>query len=131
MTSTSEWIQARLLSLKATPEAAAYVVGVMTDKGLGDLVVAGSVVLAFSRAGLDFDSHRRLADGVLASEAAFQGWLSEPDLCVDFARRSYLVCYRLLGNRWGLYAELADRLPEIIVSTRDALSCRTKTPGAI
>lgn len=130
MTSTSEWIRARLLGLKTRPETAAYVVGVMSDKGLGGLVSNGSVVLAFAEAGLDFDSHRRLADGVLASEVAFQGWLAEPELCVSLARRSYLTCYRLLGNSWELYVELADRLPDIILASRDALNCRTRTPRA-
>ncbi len=121
VTSTSEWLRARLLVLKTRPETAAYVVGVMADKGLGELVVNGSVVLAFAKAGLDFDAHRRLGDGVLASEVAFQGWLAEPELCVEFARRSYLTCYRLLGNSWDLYVELADRLPDIILASRDAL----------
>jgi hypothetical protein len=123
-------MRSRLLDLKTRPETAAYVVGVMTDKRLGELVVAGSVVLAYSRAGLDFDAHRRIGDGVLASEVAFHGWLTEPDLCVDFARRSYSTCYRLLGSTWDLYVELADRLPDIIHASRDALSCRTRTPAA-
>jgi hypothetical protein len=131
VTSTSEWIRARLLDLKTRPETNAYVVGVLCDKKLEELVVAGSVVLAFAKAGVDFDSHRRLADGVLASEVAFKGWLAEPDLCVELARRSYATCYRLLGGSWELYVELADRLPDIIEASRDALSCRTRTPGAL
>lgn len=129
MTSTSEWLRACLLDLKTRPETAAYVVGVLADKQLGELVVAGSIVIAFSKAGLNFDVHRRIGDGVLASEVAFKGWLTEPTLCVEFARRSYLTCYRLLGNEWELYVELADRLPDIIQSSRDALSCRTRTLG--
>jgi len=129
VTSTSEWMRTQLLALKTRPETAAYVVGVMADKQLGELVGAGSVVLAYSRAGLDFDAHRRLGDGVLASEIAFRGWLTEPELCVEFARRSYVTCYRLLGCTWELYGELADRLPDIIQASRDALSCRTRTPG--
>ncbi len=128
MTNTSEWIRSQLLGLKTRPETAAYVAGVMADKELTELVVHSSVVISFAKAGLDFGAHRRLADGVLASEVAFQGWLAEPELCVGLARRSYLTCYRLLGNSWELYVELADRLPDIILASREALSCRTRTP---
>lgn len=130
--STTEWIRTRLVDLRARPDTAAYVVGVLACKDLASLVDSGSITLAFARAGADFDSHRRLADGVLASEIAFQGWLAEPTLCVDFARRSYSTCFRLLGGSWGCYGELADRLPEIIGAARDAwLSCRTRTPRAL
>jgi len=118
----TEWIRTRLLGLKTRPETAAYIIGVLGDKQLGDLVSGGSIVLAFSRAGLDFESHRRLGDGVLASEIVFKGWLTEPALCVDLARKSYITCYRLLGCNWDLYVELADRLPDIILASREAFS---------
>lgn len=104
-------------------------VGVLADKNVGDIVHAGSVVLAFGRAGVDFEAHRRLADGVLVSEIAFHGWLTEPDLCVSLARQSYMTCFRLLNGSWACYEELSARLPEIIEASRDAwLSCRTRTP---
>ncbi len=80
MTSTTEWIRARLLDLKTRPDTAAYVVGVLAGKELGGLVAGGSVTLAFMEAGADFERHRRLADGVLAAEIAFKGWLAEPEL---------------------------------------------------
>lgn len=129
MTSTTEWIRSRLLDLKTRPDTAAYVVGVMAGSDLTELLHIGSIVLAFRDAGGSFDSHRRLADGVLAAEIAFHGWLSEPVLCVQLAQRSYGTCDRLLGGAWACYAELAARLPEIIDASRDAwVSCRTRTP---
>jgi hypothetical protein len=127
--STTEWIQTRLANLSARPDTTAYVIGVLACKDLTNLVDSGSITLAFAKAGIDFDSHRRLADGVLASEIAFHGWLVEPTLCVDFARRSYSTCFYLLGGSWDCYGELADRLPEIINASREAwLSCQTRIP---
>lgn len=92
----------------------------LIDRELAELVVCGSVVLAFADA-TDFDSRRRLADGVLAAEIAFVGWHQNPTLCVDLARRSYESCWRLMRPHWPLYEELADRLPEIIAAGRQAI----------
>lgn len=130
VTSTTEWIRSRLLDLKTQPDTAAYVVGVLSARDLTEVLHVGSIVLAFHGA-RDFEAHRRLADGVLASEIAFQGWLAEPSLCVQLAQRSYNACFRLLNGAWACYGELSDRLPEIIVASREAwLSCRTRTPDA-
>ncbi len=106
--------------LRARPDTIAYVVGVMADRELAELVVCGSIVLAFAEA-TDFDRRRRLADGVLAAEIAFAGWHADPTLCVDLARRSYESCWRSMRPHWPLYEELADRLPEIISSARQAM----------
>lgn len=103
----------------------------MAGKDLTDLLHGGSIVLAFRDAGGRFESHRKLADGVLAAEIAFHGWLTEPALCVQLAQRSYGTCNRLLGGAWACYDELALRLPEIIAASREAwVSCRTRTPDA-
>jgi len=96
------------------------VAGVLLDRQLADLVVCGSIVLAFSNA-VEFDQRRRLADGVLAAEVAFVGWHEQPDLCVDLARQCYAPCWRTLRPHWPLYEELADRLPEIIALSRQAI----------
>lgn len=92
----------------------------LVDRELAELVVCGSIVLAYAEAN-DFDRRRRLADGVLAAEVAFVGWHEQPDLCVDLARRCYAACWRYLRPHWPLYEELADRLPEIIVAGRQAI----------
>ena len=128
VTNTSEWIHACLLDLKTQPDTTAYVVGVLSSRDLGELISSSSITLAFAEAGADFEAHRRIADGVLAAEIAFKGWLVEPDLCVSFARRSYAACFQLLGGSWACYAELAGRLPEIIAASHNAwVSCQTKT----
>lgn len=127
MTNTSEWIQTRLLDLKTQPDTAAYVVGVLASKDLIELINSGSITLAYAQAGVDFEANRRLADAVLAAEIAFKGWLTEPELCISFARRSYATCFRLLGGAWGCYAELAACLPQIIEVSHEAwVSCQTK-----
>ncbi len=79
-------------------------------------------MLAYAKAGSDFESHRRIADSVMLAEIAFQGWLTQPDLCIDLARRSYATCSRLLHKSWPCYDELADQLPNIIICSRQALS---------
>lgn len=128
VTNTSEWIRARLLDLKTQPDTAAYVVGVLASRELVELINSSSITLAFAQAGADFEAHRRLADSVLAAEIAFKGWLTEPELCISFARRSYAACFRLLGGSWACYAELAGRLPEIVAASHDAwVNCQTKT----
>ena len=128
MTSTEEWIRTCLLDLKTQPDTAAYVVGVLASKDLNEIVNAESIVLQYAQAGVCFNSHKRLADGILASEIAFKGCLAEPELCISIARRSYATCFRLLGGAWACYAELAGRLPEIVVASREAwLNCQTKT----
>ncbi len=128
MTNTSEWIRTCLLDLKTQPDTAAYVVGVLASKDLNEIVSSESIVLAYAQAGVCFNSHKRLADGILACEIAFKGCLAEPDLCISIARRSYATCFRLLGGSWACYAELAGRLPEIIAASHTAwLSYQTKT----
>jgi hypothetical protein len=114
------WFRKKLENLRARPDTTAYVAGVLIDRELGELVVCGSVVLAFAEA-TEFDMRRRLADGVLAAEVAFVGWHQQPDLCVDLARQCYASCWRTLRPHWPLYEELADRLPEIIVAVRQAI----------
>lgn len=92
----------------------------LTDRELADLVVCGSIVLAYAEA-MEFDQRRRLADGVFAAEVSFAGWHKQPELCVDLARRCYASCWRMLRPHWPLYEELADRLPEIIQASRQAI----------
>lgn len=119
-TGMAEWIKERLASLEARPDTVAYVVGVLSSKDLARLLDAGSIVLAYAGAGLDFEAHRRLADGVLAAEVAFRGWLAEPELCVRLASSSYATCWRLLNRAWPCFEELSARLPAIISVARAA-----------
>lgn len=121
MANLSEWMSEKLRNLGTRADTAAYVVGVLSDRDLTELVTAGSVVLAYTR-NREFDQHRRLADGVLAAEVAFPGWLKESALCVDLARRSYATCWRMLRGKWMLYDELSDRLGVIIRETQVAIS---------
>lgn len=90
------------------------------DNELSELVVHGSIVLSFANA-VNFDQKRRLADGILAAEMAFHGWHTQPELCIDLARRCYASCWRTLQPHWPLYEELADRLPEIVLAGRLAI----------
>jgi hypothetical protein len=92
----------------------------LSSKELLELIPDQSIVLAYIQA-TEFERRRRLADGVLASEIYFDGWLSEPTLCVDLARKCYLACWNTLRPHWPLYEELADRLPEIIASGRQTI----------
>ncbi len=85
-----------------------------------DLLSIGSVVLAYSKA-MDFDSKRRLADYVLASEITLRGHLTEPVLCVELAMSCYHQCWKILRPAWPLYKELSIRLPSIIDSAHSAL----------
>jgi hypothetical protein len=114
------WFQTKLKNAKARPDTIAYVAGILTDHKLANLVVCGSVVLAFSNA-VQFDEKRKLADGVLAAEIAFSGWHAQPELCIELARRSYASCWNILKPHWPLYEELADRLPEIVVNMRSII----------
>lgn len=113
MPSLRSWAAEILERSGIRADVSAYVSGVLSERDLAELVCAGSVVLAASEA-VTFEHHRRLADGVLAAEVAFPGWLSEPELCVTLARRSYEACWRILRGRWELYGELAERLPSVI-----------------
>ncbi len=132
MTNTSEWIRTRLLDLKTQPDTAAYVVGVLASRELVELINSGSITMAFAEAGTDFEAHRRLADGVLAAEIAFKGWLAEPELCINLAQRSYAACFRILNGAWTCYAELSGRLPEIIAASHDAwVNYQTKTQDVL
>lgn len=86
-----------------------------------ELLSIGSVVIAYSKA-IDFDSKRKLADYVLASEITLRGNLVEPALCVQLAMNCYYQCWKMLRPSWPLYKELSTRLPNIISSAYAALT---------
>jgi hypothetical protein len=114
------WLSTRLRDLDASQETTAYIVNLLASKELMDLLSIGSVVLAYSKA-MDFDSKRRLADYVLASEITLRGHLTEPVLCVELAMSCYHQCWKILRPAWPLYKELSIRLPSIIDSAHSAL----------
>lgn len=109
----TSWLTTRFENLDAQPDTVAYVVNLLASKELTDLMSVGSVVLAYSRA-FDFDSKRRLADYVLASEVLFKGNITQPKLCVGLAMDCYRQCWTILRPSWPLYKELSLRLPNII-----------------
>lgn len=114
-----EILHQNLSKVKAKPETIAYVVGLLTDKNLSEVLHVGSIVLSYHRA-TTFDQKRKIGDCVLASEIAFKGWLTEPELCISIAGACYDYCWRNLTPRWSLYEELSSRLPTIIDMSRRA-----------
>lgn len=107
--------------IQARPDTTAYIVSILADRKLSDLVICDSVVLTYVNA-LAFEQKRKFADSILFSEIIFAGWHKQPELCVELARRCYESCWNTLRPHWPLYEELANRLPEIVKSCRDTIN---------
>ena len=124
--SLDRWFSDRLQGLKCSPEALAYVAGVLAQKrwDKADLSTQ-SVVLAYRDAALagDFSGFQRLGDWVLFVDIAYPQHIDGTREVVEsLGRRSYYSCYRLMLGRWDLYEELADGLPRIASGARRLLN---------
>lgn len=108
-----------LLRGNARDETAAYVAATLLNLRASS-VPFGSIVLAYhdAIAAGRFELFQGLADGVLISEVAFPGWLTEREVCISLARNSYAACWRHLRGEWDLFLELADCLPSIVKVAR-------------
>jgi len=123
--SLDRWFSDRLQGLKCSPEALAYVSGVLAGYRRGDRNMgAESIVLAYrdaAQAG-DFAGFQRLGDWVLFVDIVCPRHIDPSrELIESLGRRSYYTCYRMMMGRWRLYEELADGLPRIASGARRLL----------
>jgi hypothetical protein len=119
------WFAERLRGLQYSPEALAYVAGILSTKkwDLADMSNE-SVVLAYQGAQLsgDFSAFQRIGDWVLFVDAVHpQHFNGVRDTVETLGRLSYYRCYRLMGGQWRVYEELADELPLLAAKVRRRL----------
>ena len=122
------WFADRLQGLRCSPEALAYVAGVLSRTRWDNADLSRqSVTLAFRDAALtgDFEGFQRLGDWVLFVDTVYPDHLRDHrELAESFGRRSYYSCHRILRGQWRLYEELADRLPALAAGARRLLAAR-------
>jgi hypothetical protein len=123
------WFAERLQGLKCSPEALAYVAGVLArTRWDGADMSRQSITLAFQDAAVsrDFEGFQRLGDWVLFVDTMYPDHFQlNREIVETFGRRSYYSCHQILRGQWRLYEELADRLPNIAAGARRLLSART------
>jgi len=123
--SLDRWFSDRLQGLKCSPEALAYVTGVLSQRRWDQADMSKqSVVMAYRDAGLvgDFAGFQRLGDWVLFVDIVHPQHIDPSrELVESLGRLSYYACHRLMMGRWRLYEELADDLPRIASGARRLL----------
>lgn len=116
------WFAERLQGLQYSPEALAYVTGVLSNKRWEHMDLShDSIVMAYQEAQLfgDFSSFQRIGDWVLFIDAVHpQHFNGVRDTVETLGRLSYYRCYRLMGGQWRVYEELADELPLLAAKVR-------------
>ena len=135
--SLRSYFEEQLVGLSVSPESRAYVVSLMADYKTSEKDLSReSLVLFFTRARElgSFELFQQLGDWVLWTMALAPDSLAEKALAEDLGRLSYYRCWSILRGSWGLYEELADRLPHVATSVRNSLSandCTQLKPGGI
>lgn len=116
----------RLTGLPHSPETIAYVVGVLGKRRWDDkdLMTDRSLVVVFQDALIkrDFAEFQRIGDWVLFADTVFPDHLNGVrDFAENVGRLSYYECFRLMGQSWRVYEELADELPTLVARVRNRL----------
>ena len=127
VTGLDAWLSGRLTGVKCMPETAAYVTGVLREHVLErpKSLTGVSLVIAFSEACAlgSFVHYQRVGDHIVFLETVFpQSIDREHELIMSIGQLSYLACHRLMGRRWPVYQELADRLPSLLRDVRQHLN---------
>jgi|SRR5579863_3065113 len=117
----------KLDGLPHSPETVAYVVGVLGKKkwAAEDDLSRQSILLAYMDAMErgDFITFQRIGDWVLFIDSVMPNYFEGTrEFVENVGRLSYLRCFRLMGNSWRVYEELADELPKLVVSVRRRLA---------
>ena len=123
----SEHFAARLNGLPHSPEAVAYAIGVLGKRKWrdGDDLSDVSLCIVFQDALLkrDFVGFQRIGDWVLFAEIVVPDHIKTyREVAENLARLSYYECFRLMGQQWRVYEELADELPKFTASARQRLA---------
>jgi hypothetical protein len=127
ITRLDRWFDEQLVQFKASVEARAYVVGVMTSFKSSSAMIGpnDSFVLAFSdaRSKHDFAAFQRLADNILWMNVFLYPQIkSDIDVVEPIARLSYYSCHRMMRHKWKVFEELADTFPTIVNQLKHNLS---------
>jgi hypothetical protein len=124
-TGISDHFAERLTGIPASPEAVAYVVGVLGKrKWDGEDLSNQSVLLAYLDANErgDFVGFQRIGDWVLFIDSVMPAHFNGVREFVEsVGRLSYYRCFRLMGQQWRVYEELADEFPRLVTSVRKRL----------
>jgi len=124
-TAVNQHFADKLKGLPHSQEAIAYVVGVLGKRKWGeDDMSDQSLVIAFQDALLkrDFVEFQRIGDWVLFVDTVMPAHLhGVRDFAENVARLSYYECFRLMGQQWRVYEELADELPALVARVRHRL----------
>lgn len=119
------WFADRLKGLPHSPEAVAYVVGVLGKRRWeGEDLSNSSLLLEYQAAALkgDFVGFQRIGDWVLFIDSVHPGHFNGVrDFVENIGRLSYYRCFRLMGGSWRVYEELADELPSLAAKVRRRL----------
>ena len=125
-TAVNQHFADRLTGLPHSPEVIAYVVGVLGKRRWDDqdLMTDRSLVIVFQDALIkrDFTEFQRIGDWVLFADTVMPDHLNGTrDFAENVGRLSYYECFRLMGNTWRVYEELADDLPKLVARVRQRL----------
>lgn len=115
----------RLTKLNVRDDTRAYVVGVLNDMRMAKNhdMSKQSITLAYFEA-IQTGSlvgFQKIGDWVLFSQVMVPESIKERSLTLEFGRKSYGQCWRILQGQWVLYDELAIRLDEIALDARKLL----------
>lgn len=104
----------RLTRLRCSPEAKAYIVGVMCSfvRPVGFEMTSVVTQFALARERGDFVAFQRLGDWILWARSIVPT-VDHVDVWESVGRLSYDACHRLLRGQWKVYEELADGLPDL------------------
>jgi len=119
------WFAERLQGMQYSPEAVAYVTGVLSKRRWeGQDMSHQSVVLAYQDARLksDFAGFQRIGDWVLFIDSVHpQHFDGVRETVETLGRLSYYRCFRLMGGTWRVYEDLTDELPSLAAKVRRRL----------